>query len=184
MKQVQKLGVPVVASKGTFDALKISNECRDYVVSHAKTIRIKDWKVSSLKVEHDASEPLAFLIEHEECGRVLFITDTYIFKYNIPEVDHLIIEANYCENIVNEIQSKKGIDFVNNRRYKSHMSFQTALETIERMDRSKMKNIVLIHLSDGTSNEKEFQEQTEQRFGIKTTVATSGQVVNFNINLF
>lgn len=185
LNQVSQAGIPIATSAGTYKALKVSSDLRDFTLSHATSVWISErWKVSALKVEHDASEPLAFLIEHEECGRVLFVTDTYIFKYNIIDVDHLIIEANYDEEIVKEIQRKKGADYVNNRRFSSHMSFQTAMETIQRLDRLSMKNIVLIHLSDQVSNEKKFKEETEALFGIPTTVATAGQVVNFSKNPF
>lgn len=185
LNQVSKAGIPIATSAGTYKSLKISSDLRDFTLSHASSVWISEsWKVSALKVEHDASEPLAFLIEHEDCGRVLFITDTYIFKYNVPNVDHLIIEANYDEEIVKEIQNKKGSDYVNSRRYHTHMSFQTALTTIEKMDRSRMKNIVLIHLSDQVSDENKFKEETEKLFGIPTTVATAGQIVNFSKNNF
>lgn len=183
--QISMSGIPLVASAGTYKALKVSSDLRDYQLSHACSYWItKDWKISALSVEHDASEPLAFLIEHEDCGRVLFVTDTYIFKYNIPNVDHLIIEANYDEEIVKEIQKKKGIDYVNSRRFHTHMSFQTAMATIEKMDRSRMKNIVLIHLSDQVSNEKKFKEESEALFGIPTTVATQKNIIDFSINPF
>lgn len=183
--QISMNGIPLVASAGTYKALKVSPDLRDYQLAHACSYWVtSDWKVSALAVEHDAKEPLAYLIEHEDCGRVLFVTDTYIFKYNVPNVDHLIIEANYDEEIVKEIQNKKGSDYVNSRRYHTHMSFQTALTTIEKMDRSRMKNIVLIHLSDQVSDENKFKEETEKLFGIPTTVATAGQVVNFSKNPF
>jgi phosphoribosyl 1,2-cyclic phosphodiesterase len=184
ISQVMQIGVPVVASKGTFEALKIDEYRGNVSIKHGQKTNIGGFQVSALSVEHDAKEPLAFLIEHEECGRVLFVTDTFVFKYSIPNIDHLIIESNYDEKIVEAIQEKKGVDYVNKRRFKSHMSFQTTIETISKMDRSSIKNIVLIHLSDQVSNEREFKTETEQLFGIPTTVATSGQVVNFSKNPF
>jgi phosphoribosyl 1,2-cyclic phosphodiesterase len=181
VRQVMQCGIPIATSRGTYEALKLTEDLKDFEIGHAQSVWIsRSWKVSALSVEHDAREPLAFLIENDLCGRVLFITDTYIFRYKIPKVDHLIIEANYDETIVDELTKSKGTDYVNSRRFKSHMSFQTAIETIDRLDRSNLKNIVLIHLSDQVSNEKKFKEETEQRFGIPTTVATSGQIINFS----
>lgn len=177
-------GIPIVASAGTFDALKTPPELRTYQLKHAETITISNkWKIYALAAEHDAKEPLSFIIESEEVGRVLFITDSYIFKYNIPKVDHLIIEANFDEKIVEEIQKSRP-DYVNKRRFRSHMSFQTTLKTIERMDRSSLKNIVLIHLSDQVSNERQFKEITEAEFGIQTTIATKNQIINFSKSKF
>jgi hypothetical protein len=60
------------------------------------------------------------------------------------------------------------------------MSIQTAILTLEKMDLSKCNNIVLLHLSDGLSNEKEFKEKIEMRFGIPVKIATKNQILNLN----
>jgi hypothetical protein len=60
------------------------------------------------------------------------------------------------------------------------MSIQTAILTLGNMDLSKCNNIVLLHLSDGLSNEKEFKQRIEMLFGIPVTIATKNQTLNLN----
>lgn len=175
IKQIMQNGIPVLASKGTFDALKISQEQRYKELEHLRTYNIKDFWISAFDVEHDAPQTMGFIITHNECGRVLFITDTYRLKWNFNMAfDCVIIEANFCEELV----SKKSDEYINKRRYKAHMSFQTAMLTLEKLDLSKCKNIVLIHLSDTSSDEQRFKRECIERFGIPTTIATKGQSIN------
>jgi phosphoribosyl 1,2-cyclic phosphodiesterase len=180
--EVLRSGIPVIASEGTKRALNV----KELVPSlrHGWSYGCKGWKISAFNVDHDAAEPLGFIIEHPECGRVLFVTDTYILRYKFEQpFDHVIIEANYCEDLSDDWKeySGKGNDFVEGRRLKNHMSFQTAIKTLERMDLSQCKNIVLIHLSDGLTDSKRFKQATEQAFGIPTTVAIPGANINFGI---
>lgn len=175
IKQIMQNGIPVFASKGTFDTLKISQEQRYKEVEHLRTYNVNDFWISAFEVEHDSPQTMGFIITHNESGRVLFITDTYRLKWNFNMAfDHVIIEANFCEEIV----SKKSDDYINKRRYKAHMSFQTAMLTLEKLDLSKCKNIILIHLSDTSSDEQRFKRECIERFGIPTTIATKGQIIN------
>lgn len=184
LSQIVSSGMAVISNKETFDHKKIPVEARYCEIEHGQTTSYKGWKVSAFSVQHDV-KTLGYIIEHQDCGKVLFITDTYLMKWKFPfEFDHVIIEANYCEDLLQKIQEKKGIDFINRRRFKSHMSFQTAHKTLDNLNLSNCRNIVLIHLSDGITNEKEFKVKTEERYGINTTVAVPNTVVNFSINPF
>jgi phosphoribosyl 1,2-cyclic phosphodiesterase len=180
INQVAKAGIPILASVGTFKAEKITSERQDYPIKHGQTIRVKEWKISAFKIDHDAAEPLGFIIEHPEAGRILFLTDTYILRFDLGAFDHILIEANYCGDMVEEIGQKKGFDFVNSRRLKSHMSINTASETLSKLDLKQCKNIILIHLSDGLSNEIEFKKRIEREHGKPVTIATKNQTINFN----
>jgi phosphoribosyl 1,2-cyclic phosphodiesterase len=192
IKEVQSSGIPIVASTGTFDACGTSDlvNLLDFRASHGcmfltpiKRSQEHGWQVNAFNVDHDASEPLGFIIEHPDCGKVLFVTDTYVLRYKFPfEFDHVIIEANYCENLAEDWRQSKGNNFVEGRRLKNHMSFQTALLTLSKMNLSRCKNIVLIHLSDGLTDAKRFKEEMEGAFGIPTTVAAPKVEVNFSLN--
>jgi hypothetical protein len=57
------------------------------------------------------------------------------------------------------------------------MSFQTALLTLKTLDLSECKQIILIHLSDGYTDEKRFIQDTEKAFGIPTICADKNQVI-------
>jgi phosphoribosyl 1,2-cyclic phosphodiesterase len=181
IRDIQNSGIPIVASSGTMRATGTVGN--DGTIKHAEIVQIKEWEIQALKIDHDAAEPLAFIIEHKSCGRVLFVTDTYILRYKFdPLFDYVIIEANYCAQMADKWRQSKGVGFVEDRRLKNHMSYQTALTTLERMDLSKCKKIVLIHLSDGLTNEKQFINGVEEGFGIPTYCAAPGMELSFNLN--
>lgn len=158
------------ASEGTYDALKVSTEDRQNSVGHLAMKLFNDYVVGFFKANHDAKEPLNFIIDD-----VLFITDNYKLQFNFEQkFSCIMIEANYCEELI----KGKADDFVNKRRFRSHMSFQTALLTLSRLLISECKQIVLLHLSDGYTDERRFIQETEKAFGIPTICADKNQVIH------
>ena len=132
------------------------------------------------------AEPLGFIINHPECGNVLFITDSFYVKDTFKNIHNIIIEANYSQEIIDERVSKGASpDFLRNRIFKSHMSLETCKKTLLANDLSKVQNIVLIHLSDGNSNAAQFQSTIEGATGKKVAVADAGIIIeNFNKQAF
>lgn len=176
MAQVSQLGIPLFALSSTFKKMKISTELRYGILKNGQQKQINDFKVSSFDASHDI-DTLGFIIESGS-EKVFFLTDSYKLIWNFISYQFtcVMIEANYCEDLI----KSKSETFINRRRLRSHMSIQTAILTLEKMDLSKCRNIVLLHLSDGLSNEKEFKEKTEKRFGIPVTIATKNQILNLN----
>jgi phosphoribosyl 1,2-cyclic phosphodiesterase len=169
-KQVVGAGIPMYASAGTYDALNVGLEDKQLALEHLTYRNVGQYGVSSFKANHDAAEPLNFIID-----RVLFITDNYKLQFDLSSFKLIcvMIEANYCEDLI----KGKADDFVNKRRFRSHMSFQTALLTLKTLDLSECKQIILIHLSDGYTDEKRFVQDTEKAFGIPTICADKNQII-------
>jgi phosphoribosyl 1,2-cyclic phosphodiesterase len=176
MAQVSQLGIPLFSSTPTFKKMKISSELRYGVLKNGQQKQINEFKISAFDASHDI-DTLGFIIE-AGAEKVFFLTDSYklIWNFITWQFTCVMIEANYCEDLI----KSKSETFINRRRLKSHMSIQTAIWTLEKMDLSKCRNIVLLHLSDGLSNEKQFKEKTEKRFGIPVTIATKNQILNLN----
>ena len=71
------------------------------------------------------------------------------------------------------------------RTMKSHCSFDTCREILLANDLSAVNHIVLIHLSDGNSNAKEFKQGINAATGKTTHIAESGMTIsNFNKSPF
>jgi phosphoribosyl 1,2-cyclic phosphodiesterase len=166
-KQVVGAGIPMYASAGTYDALKVGPEDRQYPFFHGCV----KGPFKCFSANHDAAEPLNFIIDE----KILFITDNYKLQFDFSafKLTCIMIEANYCEDLI----KGKADDFVNKRRFRSHMSFQTALLTLKTLDLSECKQIILIHLSDGYTDEKRFIQDTEKAFGIPTICADKNQII-------
>ena len=181
IKEIVEAGITVYATKGTYNAKGIQNSWK----SNAKAINQKDdfkignFKIKSFDVNHDAAEPVGFLINHPECGTTLFLTDTFYCGYTFRGLNNIIIEANYSEEIIDKklIGDKK---FLRDRVIQSHMSLETCVDFMKANDLSKVNNIVLIHLSDSNSDEKMFGEVIKSTFNKTTYVANNGLEIEFN----
>lgn len=58
--------------------------------------------MTPFETEHDAAEPCGFLIDNTSGDRLVFITDSYYVKYRFPNVTHMMIEANYSKDVIDE----------------------------------------------------------------------------------
>jgi ribonuclease BN (tRNA processing enzyme) len=78
-------------------------------------------------------------------------------NYKFDGLTEIMIEANYADDILDRRLASKDITLVQrNRVIESHMSIDTAKEILKRNDLSQVNNIILIHLSDGSSDETRF----------------------------
>ena len=179
VKEVMNLGIKVYTGKKTFEALGIdSNHHRAYSVWQNDDFKVGGFKVKSFDVEHDAAEPVGFLINHKETGNILFLTDTVYSPYTFRGLNNIIIEANYDGEIAKRKLSD--MEFLRNRIIQSHMSIDTCIDFLKANDITAVNNIVLIHLSDSNSHEKAFQYRVAKATGKNVTVAYNGLEMEFN----
>ncbi|MGV0921870.1 MBL fold metallo-hydrolase [Empedobacter falsenii] len=184
MKQALGNGIECYSSQGTFQSLNI-NHHNAKIIKSKQAFQIGNFKILPFNVHHDVNEPLGFLINHEETGRVLFVTDTTYIDYTFPNLNNIIIEANYCEEIIKEkLGNTWQGEFLKNRILKSHMSLDTCKETLLANDLSQVQKIVLIHLSDSNSDERKFKKVIEEATGKIVHVANNNQILEFNKNPF
>lgn len=184
LKDALKNGIECYASKGTFNSLSIEHH-NAKIIQSKKSFQLGNFKILPFDVHHDVAEPLGFLIDHQDCGRTLFLTDTIYCDYTFPRLNNIIIEANFCEDIIKEkLGGTWQGEFLKNRILKSHMSLNTCKETLLANDLSQVNNIVLIHLSDSNSDEVKFKQVIQEATGKFTHVANNNQVIPFNLNPF
>lgn len=176
--QFVKAGIDVYASAGTLEGL---TGHRYRVMKPMELYKIGDFLVKPFKIEHDCIEPFGFVIFHEECGNTLFLTDSQFSKYRFSGLNNIIIEANYCEDILNDrVWSGRIEPFIANRVRHSHMSIQTCGELLAANDLSAVNNIVLIHLSDGNSDARKFKTLISNQTGKSVTIADNGTSIDLS----
>ncbi|MBD0822613.1 MBL fold metallo-hydrolase [Aestuariibaculum marinum] len=177
-KELMASGVNVFSAEGTHKALGTISHHRASVFQHHKPFALGNFKIMAFDVLHDAAQPSGFLINHPDTGKILFLTDLIFSAYTFKELNNIIIEANYDEEIA---RSKlNDMEFLRNRIIKSHMSLDTCIKTLQANDLSAVNNIVLIHLSDSNSDEKLFSSKVYKATGKTVTVADNGLVIDFN----
>lgn len=175
--------IPVYTSEGTSKALrpKIKGNRYPLLLEHGSMFKIGNFRVLPFNTKHDTAEPVGFLIEHPEMGTTLFATDTYYLPYKFPGLNNILIECNYRIDILNRnVEAGKIPAVLLNRTLQSHMSYATCLEALQANDLSKVNNIILIHLSDGNSNAKEFVDGVRSATGKTVIAAEPGMELKFN----
>lgn len=145
-----------------------------------KKYKIGSFVVMPLEVEHNVSN-FAFIIEHEEIGKLVFATDLTHFPYKIKGVNHLLIESNYSEEIViNHLCENEVIRSMS----ENHMEINETINAIRNNISSNLNNIILCHLSAGQSDEKLFKQLIFEEFVIMPYVAEIGLEVTINKDEF
>lgn len=162
-----KNGVDVYSSNGTFESIGITGY-RAKIIESEKAIKVGNFAIVPFEVQHDAAEPLGFLIYHKDLGKLVFITDSYYCKYSFQDVDHILIECNYSNEILQQKELPKNLK---NRIIKSHFELDNVKDFLKATDLKGTKEIVLIHLSDGNSNAEQFKEEIERVTGKPVYIA-------------
>jgi phosphoribosyl 1,2-cyclic phosphodiesterase len=166
-----RLGVDIYTSQGTIEACRLVGH-RIHTIKALEEIGIGTFSVLPFDVQHDAPEPLGFLIASGETGeKVLYFTDTYYIKYRFQGLTHVMAECNYGRE---ELQRSVDagyipIDLVP-RLMKSHMSLEHFLEMLKANDLTQVKQIYLLHLSDNNSDAARFKEEVQKATGAEVYV--------------
>lgn len=186
IKEVMAKGINVYASKGTHEECGTIGNHRASIILSGQTVYVESYKIKAFDTKHDVKEPLGFIINHPESGNILFLTDSYYCEYTFRGLNNIIVEANYCQTILDRrMAAGSTLKSLRDRVIESHMSLNTCKELLKANDLSRVNNIVLIHLSDGNSDAKRFQKEVQEVTGKMVHVAEAGMVIeNFNKTAF
>lgn len=137
--------------------------------------QIGNFKVMCFELQHTNSDNtpcpcVGYLIIHKELGSLVYITDTEYCQYRFDDIDHILIECNYCEDVIDNEEFRE-------RTLKSHMSLETCKKTLESWDTTKTKDITLIHLSDNNSDEQKFKEEIEDLTLCNVYIGKKGLII-------
>lgn len=132
-------------------------------------IQIGDFYITPLPVPHSC-ECYAFLIYHNEFGKLIFATDCSNFKYRIPNINHILIEANYSEDLVINNMCE---GFNTRSLYDNHLEINNSIKSLKANFNSGLQNIVLLHLSDNNSDEKDFIKITKKELAFENVFSAS-----------
>lgn len=172
-------GIYVYTSKGTAKSMFSELDYQYYrikKISDGKAFKIGEFTILPFNVHHDAEEPLGFLINHKEIGNLLFLTDTYYCDYNFKNLNHILVECNYSKEYIEDDTLS-----LRNRIVNSHFELSNVIEFLKANDLSKVKNIMLLHLSSSNADESHFKEEIEKNIGLPVGIAKKGKEIDLNI---
>ena len=158
--ELLRRGIKIFTSKGT--STKIPKGA--IAVEKFKEFTLGEFTIIPFDVPHDAEEPFGYLIKHESIGVMAFITDAMYCKYRFPGLRHLLIEANYSDELISDNEA------LSKRIKHSHMSIETCCDFVE-LNAETLQTVTLLHLSDRNSDEEDFERKIRQVSGVRTYVA-------------
>jgi phosphoribosyl 1,2-cyclic phosphodiesterase len=179
IKEYINAGLTVLALPEVFEKWKIKSHFAKEI-ELGKGYRIGNFSIIPFEAKHDVP-CVGYLIIHESYGKIIFLTDTFYSKYTFKDLKLIMIECNYSDEILDKNISSGKLPYVMKKRLlTSHIGLDTTIEFLKANDLTKTDAILLLHLSDGNSNEKKFIEQVRKQTGIPTYVLDKNQQYNFN----
>ena len=173
VKDLARLGIDCYMSAGTAEALGVSGH-RIHVVKPLVQFQLGSWAVLPFDVRHDAPDPLGFLLVNRAGERLAFITDTSYVPYRFRNLSVIAVECNYDLPVLREnVESGRVARAVKGRVLRSHMSLETLCGFLSANDLSRVREIVLLHLSDDSSDAVRFKTEVQKLTGKPVRVAGS-----------
>jgi len=174
VKDLMKFGVDIYLSQGTADEISGLGPWRHRIniIKAKQQFRIGSWTILPFETQHDAAEPLGFLLANQAGDKLLYATDTYYIRYRFQGLTHIMVECNYSLDILKRnVEAGAVPKELKSRILKSHFSLENVKEFLRANDLSKVQEIWLIHLSEQNSCEKRFKEEVQKITGKPTYIA-------------
>lgn len=172
-------GIKVYSCKGVADKFKGVTP-----LAPLKGYRIGGFKVFTLPVQHDV-ECYAYVVEHKEMGKLLFVTDAMMLEYRINGLNHIMVEANYADDIVEEnIRTGYVNPMMRERLMTTHFSIDNVVDMLKSNDLSAVNEIMLLHLSRLDADGERFRKQVEQATGKPVYIAEKGLEIGIGKEIY
>lgn len=171
LPELLKAGIDCYMSPGTAKAIGIKHH-RIKRVQPKKQFKLGTWFILPFDVQHDAGDPVGYLLANQQGEKLLFASDTYYIKYRFTGLTHIMVECNYALDILEgNIASGRVPRVMKKRLLRSHFSLENVKEFLKANDLSKVQEIWLIHLSDNNSDEARFKREIQELTGKMVIVA-------------
>jgi phosphoribosyl 1,2-cyclic phosphodiesterase len=157
------------ASEGTLSEIDVGPySYRTTAVKASEDFKINTFTIIPFEVQHDAKEPFGFLVySHHLNEKLLFATDTFYIKPRFQGLNYIMVECNYASDILKaNIDSGKIPKVVAKRLFESHFELENVKSFLKAQDLSTVKEIHLLHLSDGNSDAARFKREVQELTGV------------------
>ena len=120
-----------------------------------------------------------YLVQHEEMGKLLYMTDFEfcIYSFRKMQVEHLVIECNYCEELVDNTEANYS------HRLKGHCSLSTCKQFIKQNRTESLRTVTLVHLSGQASDARKIQQEIQEAVGNNVLVQIGRAGLEVDLNL-
>lgn len=167
---MMRSGINVWMSEGAAKSVPRTNH--NLQIARSKVLLpIGDFVILPFDVNHDAEEPLGYLIHYKSTGeRLLFCTDTYYIKYTFEKLHYIMVECNHIEELITD-------NVIRDRLRKSHFSLENVKTFLMANDLSRTQKIILLHLSGDNAEPSRMRGEISNQTGVDTEIATPGKII-------
>lgn len=166
VKDLLKAGMDVWTSIETAEAIGVAGHHRINGLQSGARASIGGWIILPFDLHHDVPTQ-GFFIQAPDRDRLLFIPDTSYIRNRFEGVNILAIECNHIADILSENIQEGNIPAVVGRRVRrNHMSLDSVIGMLKANDLSRCREIWLLHLSDGNSDEARMIRTVQEQTGI------------------
>jgi phosphoribosyl 1,2-cyclic phosphodiesterase len=166
-RDAAKAGLDIFASKKTFETLQIP-EHRKNIIEAGRIFSIGAWHIFPFSTAHDTDGSLGFYMVNFEGEGFLYLTDSAYSQIKFKRLDVISVECNFMPDILNDNVQSGLPAVVGHRIRRTHMSLDTVINFLKANDLSKCREIHLLHLSDGNSDEAQMIKAVQEATGIPT----------------
>ena len=160
-------GVPIYTSRECAEALGVDV----FHVEHGIRFSVGGWRVTAWDAVHDV-RCFGFIIDSPSGDRLLYCTDSAYVPYRFDRLTHVAIGANYSEATLAARVASGAMDPAHGERVlRAHMSIEKVVAFFNANDLSHLREVHLLHLSAGNSNEAEFKVAVQRITGVPVYVA-------------
>lgn len=174
VKDFENMGVKIFAPYEFSN--HVSAECNYMGNFKIKDFALTDKNGKFMHTNNDGSERpcYGFLIEHEDIGKLLYITDTCYVKWTFKNINHIIIGCDYqmkflmekYENVENERMKNYLISEAQRQHIlKGHMELQTVKNFVKANKSNSLRTVILCHLSQESADPEECLAEVQKVVG-------------------
>ena len=133
---------------------------------------IGTFRILPFEAEHDVP-CYGYQVTSTATGeKLVYITDSAYVRYTFTGLTHIMIEANYDEDIMlGNVRDEKIPFSLAERVAGTHMSIDTLIDLLRANDMTKVRQIYLLHLSDNHSDAEVFKRLVQQETGAEVYIA-------------
>ena len=142
-----------------------------------RVTRFGSFLIQSFPLVHDVP-CFGFLISNPNMGRILYATDTEYIRYRFHNLNYVIVEANYANELLDDEDTIDGTKRTHVLR--GHMELRTTLRFLRMNVDESTRAVVLAHLSNENANKDMFIGEAEAALSPFSAVAIAkkGLVIN------
>lgn len=173
VKDFENMGIPIFAPYRSLEPMSFKDGSQFKV----QAFDLTDKNGKFMHTNNDGSECpcYGFLIEHEDMGKLLYITDTELVKWRFSGINHILISCNYQKKYISDSAKR-------NHVLRGHMELETVKDFIKANKSNALRTVILCHLSQDSADPEECLSEVQKIAGegVNVVVARKGLEVELN----